>query len=64
MGWSNGAKVLGKLSVPGRPTNLASGWAGPITLAVGAGGACLDFFFSRLYFLFSFSFSGRRPDID
>ena len=37
----------------------------PITLAVGAGGGCLDIFFSRLFFfLFSFSFSGRRPDID
>ena len=26
-GWSGGAKVLGKLSVPGRPTRLA-GWSG------------------------------------
>ena len=26
-GWSGGAKVLGKLSVPGRPTSLR-GWSG------------------------------------
>ena len=28
---------------------------GPIALAVGAGGVCLDIFFSHLSFLFSFS---------
>ena len=37
---------------------------GPIVLAVGAGRGCLDIFFSHLSFLFSFSLSGRRPDID
>ena len=30
---------------------------GPAALAVGAGGVCLDIFFSRLSFLFSFSLS-------
>ena len=30
---------------------------GPIALAVGAGGGSLDFFFSHLSFLFSFSLS-------
>ena len=35
-----------------------------IALAVGVGGDCLDIFLSRLSFLFSFSFFGRRPDID
>ena len=30
---------------------------GPIVLAVGAGGGCLDIFFSHLSFLFSFSLS-------
>ena len=30
---------------------------GPTLLAVGAGGGCLDIFFSRLSFLFSFSLS-------
>ena len=37
---------------------------GPIALAVGTDGGCLDIFFSRLSFLSSFSLSGRRPDID
>ena len=37
---------------------------GPIALAVGAGGGCLDIFFSRLSFLFSFSLSGGGSDID
>ena len=38
---------------------------GPIALAVGAGGGCLDIF--TLVYHFSFlspSLSGRRPDID
>ena len=29
---------------------------GPIAIAVGAGGGCLDIFFSQLSLLFSFSF--------
>ena len=53
-GWSGGAKVLGKLSVPGRSTNLDYGRQGPIVLAVGAGGGCLDIFLSSIT-LFSFS---------
>ena len=36
--------VLGKLSVPGRPTILMTVGQGPIALAVGAGGGCLDIF--------------------
>ena len=57
--------VLGKLPVPGRPTILMIVRQGPIALAVGAGGGCLDIFtllcpFSPL----SPSLSGRRPDID
>ena len=57
--------MLGKLSVPGRPTSLDDSRAVPIALAVGAGGGCLDIFFSRLSFLFFFlPFFGRRPDID
>ena len=56
-GWSDGAKVLGKLPVPGRPTILITVGQGPTALAVDAGGGCLDIFFSRLYFLFSFSLS-------
>ena len=36
--------VLGKLPVPGRPTILITVGLGPIALAVGAGGGCLDIF--------------------
>ena len=43
-GWSGGAKVLGKLPVPGRPTILITVGQGPTALAVGAGGGCLNIF--------------------
>ena len=43
-GWLGGAMVLGKLPVPGRPTILITVGQGPIALAVGAGGGCLDIF--------------------
>ena len=43
-GWTGGAKVLGKLPVPGRPTILITVGQGPTALAVGAGGGCLDIF--------------------
>ena len=43
-GWSGGAMVLGKLSVPGPLTNLDNVVQGPIALVVGAGGGCLDIF--------------------
>ena len=36
--------ALGKLPVPGRPTILITVGQGPIALAVGAGGGCLDIF--------------------
>ena len=48
--------VLGKLPVPGRPTIWVIVGQGPIALAVGAGGGCLDIF-SLLYPFFSFSLS-------
>ena len=55
--------MLGKLSVPGRPTNLDnSRGQGPFALVVGAGEGCMDI--CSLLYLFSFSLSGRRPDID
>ena len=43
-GWSGGAMVLGKIPAPGRPTILISVGQGPIVLAVGASGGCLDIF--------------------
>ena len=36
--------VLGKLSVPGRPTFWVIVGQGPIALAIGVGGGCLDIF--------------------
>ena len=43
--------VLGKLPVPGRPTIWLMVGQGPIALAIGAGGGCLDIF--TLLYLFS-----------
>ena len=37
---------------------------GPIVLAVGAGGGCLDIFSLLYHFSFFLPLSGRRPDID
>ena len=37
---------------------------GPTVLAVGAGGGCMDIFFSFIFSLFFLSLSGRRPNID
>ena len=56
--------VLGKLPVPGRPTIWIIGGQGPIALAIGAGGGCLDFFSLVYHFSFFLPLSGRRPDID
>ena len=44
--------VLGKLPVPGRPTNLDLCREGPSALAVGTGGGCLD----RFSLVYHFSF--------
>ena len=50
-GWSGSAMMLGKLPVPGRPTNLVRVGQGPSALAVCAGGG-VWIFFSRLSSLF------------
>ena len=55
-GWSGGAMVLGKLSVPRRPTNLDNSRARAIALAVGAGGGCLDILSPSLSSSIFFSF--------
>ena len=44
--------VLGKLPVPGRPTIWITVGQGPIALAVGVGGGCLDI----LSLVYHFSF--------
>ena len=54
MGWSGDAMVLGELPVPGRPTIWIIVGQGPIVLAVGAGGGCLDIF-TLLYLFYSIS---------
>ena len=36
--------VVGKFPAPGRPTIWMIGEQGPIAIAVGAGGSCLDIF--------------------
>ena len=36
--------MLGKLSMPGRPTYLDNSGQGPTAFVVGAGGGCLDIF--------------------
>ena len=46
--------MLGKLPVPGRPTIWIIVGQGPIALAVGAGGGCLDIF-TLIYPFFSLS---------
>ena len=63
-GWSGGAKVLGKLPLPGRPTIWITVGQGPTALAVGAGGGCLDIFTLSYTFFPLFPLFGRRPDID
>ena len=47
--------VLGKLPVPGRPTDLIRVGQGPTALAVGAGRGCFGHF--TLVYHFSFSLS-------
>ena len=70
LGWLGDAMVLGTLPVQGRLTNLINSRA-RACYACGKCGCFLFFFFSflwtffsRLSFLSSYSFSGRRPDID
>ena len=55
-GWSSGAMVLGKLPVPGRPTNLDNSRAGAYCACNESGrGLFGRFFFSHLSFISSFS---------
>ena len=56
-GWSGGAKVLGKLPVPGRPTYLDFNRARAYCTCNSCGGGLFGHFFSQLSLLFSFSLS-------
>ena len=55
--------VLGKLSVPGRPTNLDESRARAYCACSRCGWGLFGLFFSRLSFFF-LPLSGRRPYID
>ena len=54
-GWSGGAKVLGKLSVPGRPTSLGDSRARAYCACSRCGWGLFGHF--SLIYLFSFSLS-------
>ena len=56
--------VLGKLPVPGRPTNLDNSRARATALAVGAIGVVWTFLLSSIFSRFFLPLSGRRPSID
>ena len=61
-GWSGGAMVLGKLPVPGRPTNLDDSRARACCACSRCGLGLFGHFYSRLSFLLSFSLSlGDSP---
>ena len=63
-GWSGGAMVLGKLSVPGRPTIGITVGQGPTALAVGGVGVVWTFLLSSILSLLFLPHFGRRLDID
>ena len=69
-GGLGGATVLGKLPVPGRPTNLDNSRARTYCACGRCGSGLFRHFFSRLSFLstiislFFLPLSERRPDID
>ena len=56
--------VLGKLLVPGRPTNLDYSRTRAFCACRRCGGGCLDIFLSSIISLFFLPLSGRRFDID
>ena len=57
MGWSGGAMVLGKLPVPGSPTNFDCSRARAYCACSSCRWVLSGHFFSHLSFLFSFSLS-------
>ena len=55
--------VLGKLPMPGRPTNIDYSRTRAYCACSGCEWGLFGQFFSSLSFLFSFCLSGRQPDI-
>ena len=62
--WSGGAMVLGKLPVPGRPTNLALSRTRAYCPFGRCGWGWFGHFYSHLSFLFFLPLFGRRSYID
>ena len=63
--WSGGAKLLSKLSVPGRPTSYDDSGARAYCACSRCGwGFVWIFFFSSIFSLFFLPLFGRWPDID
>ena len=56
--------MLGKLPVPGRPTNLDFSRARAYCACSMCGCGCLDIFLTSITSLFFLPLSGRRSDID
>ena len=63
-GWSGGAMVLGKLPVPGRPTNVDLSRARACCACRRCGWGVWTFFLSSIISIFFLPLSGRWPDID
>ena len=63
-GWSGGAMGLGKLAVPGRPTNLDNSSRKAFFTCSRCEWGNLDIFSPTTFVFFYLSLSGRRPDID
>ena len=63
MGWSDGAMVLGKLSVPGRPYYSDDNRARAYRASSRCGWGLFGCLYSPLSFLFSFSLSMRDGPI-
>ena len=62
-GWSGGAQVLGKLSMPGRPTSLDDSRARAYCACSRCGWGLFGHF-SLIFSVFFLPLFGRRPDID
>ena len=60
-GWSDGEKVLGKLPVPGRSTNMDDSSARAYCACSRCRWGLFGHFYSHLSFLFSFSSLGYGP---
>ena len=63
-GWSGGAMVLGKLPLPGRPSNFTNSRARVYCACSGCGWGLLEHIYSHLSSLLFLPLFGGRSDID